>query len=292
MIDRQIRLHDGRQLAYAEYGDLNGKPVLLIQGTPSTRLMHPDESTTYELGVRLIMFDRPGFGLSDYQPNRLLMDYPNDLAELADALGITRFAVAGISGGGPYTAATAYALSDRVTAAAFISAAGPADAPHALDGITPVRRIGYWLARYAPALVQPMLWLTNNPQRDPQQFFARYTVHNPPADQAILARPEIRAMMIANYAEATRQGLRGFARELWIVARPWGFPLRDIGVPVHIWHGEADNSTPISMARYIASMIPDCRATYLPRAGHMFLFEPERWREMLGALVNEGGRIQ
>jgi len=278
-----LRLRDGRQLAYAEYGDPNGKPVFFIQGTPSSRLMHPDDEITRSLGVRLMVFDRPGFGLSDYQSNRTLQDFPNDLAELADALGIEKFAIIGISGGGPYTAATAYALPNRVTTAALVSAGGPADAPHAFDGMTPIRHIGYYIARYAPALLVPLLWLTNNPRRNPQKFFDQYTAHNPPSDQALFAQPKFRAMMMANYAEATRQGLRGFARELWIVARPWGFRLQDIRVPVLIWHGDADNSTPISMARHMASKIPNCHATYLPNEGHLFLFK--RWREILGALV-------
>ena len=280
-----LTLRDGRQLAFAEYGDPNGKPVFLIQGTPSSRLMHPDEQVTRSLGVRLVMFDRPGFGLSDFQPKRTLLDYPNDLIQLADSLGIKRFAIAGISGGGPYTAVTAYKLADRVTTAGFISAAGPADAPQALTGIAPVRRIGFYLARYLFALVQPLLWLTNNPQRNPERFFAQYTSHNPPADQAILARPEIRTLMMANYAESTRQGLRGFAWELRVVAQPWGFAPRDIKVPAYIWHGDADNSTPISMARYLASEIPNSQATYFPNAGHLFIFEPQRWHEMLQTLI-------
>jgi pimeloyl-ACP methyl ester carboxylesterase len=278
-----LRLKDGRQLAYAQYGNPNGKPVFFIQGTPSSRLLHPDDEITRSLGVRLVAFDRPGFGLSDYQPNRTLKDFPNDLAELADALGIERFAIVGISGGGPYTAATAYALPNRVTIAALVSAGGPADAPHAMDGIAPMRRIGYYIARYAPALLVPLLWLTNNPQRNPQKFFDQYTAHNPPDDQTLFAQPEFRAMMIANYTESTRRGLRGFARELWIVARPWDFRLEDIRVPVCVWHGDADNSTPISMASYVASKIPNCRTIYLPNEGHLFLFK--RWREILSALV-------
>jgi len=283
MSKNKIQLCDGRQLAFAEYGDPNGKPVFFIQGTPSSRLLHPDEAITRELGARLITFDRPGFGLSDYQPNRTLLDYPNDLRQLADALGIDRFALVGISGGGPYTAATAFALPNRVTRAALVSAGGPADAPHALDGMTPIRRLGYYIARYAPALLVPVLWLTNNPQRNPQKFFDQYTAHNPPSDQALFSQPEFRALMIANYAEATRFGLRGFARELWVIAHPWGFRLQEITAPVLIWHGDADNSTPIGMARYMASQIPHCRATYLPGEGHLFLFK--RWREILGALV-------
>ncbi len=94
-----IRLPDGRRLAFAEYGAPAGKPVFFFQGTPSSRLMHPDEGVTRDLGVWLIVADRPGFGLSDPQPGRTLLDWPADVIVLADALGIGRFGVGSLAAG-------------------------------------------------------------------------------------------------------------------------------------------------------------------------------------------------
>ena len=81
---KRIRLRDGRSLGYAEYGDPAGKPVVFFQGTPSSRLFHhPDESIAVSLGARIITMDRPGFGLSDFQLGRTLLDWPDDVVELA-----------------------------------------------------------------------------------------------------------------------------------------------------------------------------------------------------------------
>ena len=111
-----VLLPDGRTLGFAECGDPSGRPVLFFPGPPSGRLFHhPDESVAASLGVRVITVDRPGYGLSDHQPRRTLLNWPSDVTALADALGIGRFAVAGISGGAPYVAACALKIPGRLT---------------------------------------------------------------------------------------------------------------------------------------------------------------------------------
>jgi pimeloyl-ACP methyl ester carboxylesterase len=275
-----------RRIAFAEYGDPAGKPVFLCHGTPSSRLNRPDDETTRALGVRLIVIDRPGCGLSDFLPGRTLLDWPRDLAAVADALGLARFAVVGFSGGGPYVAASAYGLPDRVAAAASAAGAGPVDAPGALAGLSHYRRTAGALATRAPALFRAAMWLTNHPGRNPSRFLDRFTGDLAPADQAIIGRPEIRAKLVATYAESVRHGLRGVALDLAIAMRPWGFPLGKIRCPYFIWHGEDDRSTPIAMAQYLAESIPDCRATFLPGAGHMFFYD--RWPDILGQLLAAG----
>jgi len=280
----RLTLPDGRTLAYAEYGDPAGRPLFFMQGAPSSRLFHhPDASIARGLGVRLILADRPGFGLSTFQPGRRILDWPADVAALADALGIGRFAVAGISAGGPYAAACAYAIPQRLTRVGLIAAGGPPDAPGALTGAASIRRIGYHLGRRAPWLLRPLFWLTMNPGRDPERFSRRYAAGGAPADEEIMARPEIHAMFMCNYAEATRAGVRGFAWEVGLMARPWAFRLEEIVAPVTLWHGELDASTPPAMARYMAQAIPGCRATFLPNQGHLFIFD--HWGEMLAALT-------
>lgn len=282
-VPKQIRLPSGHRLAYAEYGDPAGKPVFFLQGTPSSRLMHPDEDISRELGARVIVVDRPGFGHSDFQRGRRLLDWPEQLCAVADALGIGRFAVAGVSGGGPYALACAYWIPQRLTAVAVVGGSAPMGAPGLTAGMTRERRIGYFVATRLPWLVQPLLWLTNNPRRDLHAFFKRYTADMCPADRAMLAQTEFRTMMMRNYAEATRAGLRGFAWEVVIVARPWGFRLEDIAMDVRLWHGEFDTSTPLPMGRYMAQALPHCRATFLPGEGHFVIFT--HWREILTELI-------
>ena len=281
--DHQIQLQDGRLLGYAVYGDPVGKPVFFFQGTPSSRLIHPDEDLTRSLGVRLVMMDRPGFGLSDFQPRRRLLDWPSDVAEVADLFGFDRFFVVGISGGGPYVAACAYRIPGRLAGAAIVSSMGPVDAPGATRGMPAIRRAGALVGRHTPCLLRPLIWFTSNPRRNPERFFARNTAHNPPADQVLLAQPGFRKMLMASYAEATRNGIQGYAWEVQILAQPWGFRLEDIETRIDLWHGEEDTSTPPAMARYMDKVIPNCRATYLPNEGHFLLFT--HWEEILTALL-------
>src|SRR5512138_1016983 len=124
--DHTITLHDGRALGYVDYGDPSGRALLYFHGHPGSRreaaflARQADEA-----GVRLVGVDRPGMGLSTYKPRRRLLDWPGDVTELADALRIDDFAVVGFSGGGPYAAACAFAIPERVTACGLVASVGP-----------------------------------------------------------------------------------------------------------------------------------------------------------------------
>jgi pimeloyl-ACP methyl ester carboxylesterase len=284
-IRQTIVLPGGRTLGFAEYGDPSGRPVLFFPGTPSGRLFHhPDESIALSLGARVITIDRPGYGLSDFQPGRTLLDWPSDVMALADALGIARFAAAGISGGAPYVAACAFRIPDRLTAAAIVSGLGPIDWQGAMEGMPRERRVGVRLGGRAPWLVRPLLWLRLNPHRNPERFYERMVAQSSLVDRAILARPEIRAMLIANWTEANRSGVRPYAWETVIFSRPWGFRLDDIAMEVGLWHGEEDASMPIAVGHYLARTIPNCHSTFLPGEGHFLLFD--HWGEILAAMVS------
>src|SRR5438309_1811387 len=113
-LNQTIKLRDGRTLAYAEYGDPAGTPVIFFHGTPGSRLMAAPAWKDESLGLRIIAPDRPGFGLSTYRPNRTILNWASDVAELADALKLDKFIVAGVSGGGPHSLACAHELPDRV----------------------------------------------------------------------------------------------------------------------------------------------------------------------------------
>ncbi len=284
---RQIRLDDGRLLGLAEYGDLAGKPIFFCHGTPSSRLVHPDASITAEMGVRLIALDRPGCGLSDFQRNRRFLDWPDDVAEVADRLGLDRFGMVGVSGGGPYVAACAFKIPERLTAAVMVGCVGPSDVPGVMEGMPAIRRVGALLGRVAPGLLRPLLWWFQNPHRNLERFVASYTAHNLEPDRALFAQPEFMNMLKASYVESTRSGVRGFAWEVRLVSRPWGFRLQDISMDVHLWHGERDTSTPPAMARYMAEVMPNAHLTMFPHEGHLLIFT--RWREIL-ELVNGAGQ--
>jgi len=248
--------------------------------------MRPDEALTAELGVRLISFDRPGFGRSDRRPDRSLTDTADDIVALIDHLGFEKVYLAAPSGGGPPALALAHRAPDRIRAVALIGAVAPTDASGALVGITFERRVGFWAARHAPGLLRWAISWRVRPGQDMGRFFASYTRHNPPVDQAILARPEIRDMLLASYAESLCQGIDAFAWELQLAARPWGFSLPDIRVPVAVWHGAKDNSIPLVMGKRNAAAIPGAQLHVLPDEGH-FLFL-SHWREILDDLLSLG----
>lgn len=281
---QRLTLVDGRRLGYAEYGAPAGTPVIFFPGTPSGRLFHhPDESIAVSLGARVITVDRPGFGLSDFQPERSLLDLPQDVVQLADALELDRFAVAGISGGAPYVAACAFNIPERLTAAGIVSGVGPTDGPDGTRGMSRERRLGVIVARHVAWLTRPLLWRVSNPQRSGERYFENIAAQSSVRDRAILARPEIRAMLIRNWSEANRHGVRGYAWETVIFSRPWGFRLEDIAMDVNLWHGEEDASMPIAVGQYMARTIPTCHATFIHDEGHFLLFD--HWREILGTMV-------
>jgi pimeloyl-ACP methyl ester carboxylesterase len=172
----RIQLRDGRLLGYAEYGDLSGRPVSCFPGTPGSRLLHPPEDPTIACGARLIVVERPGFGLSDDQPGRTLLHWPEDVVEFADQLELKRFAAVGISAGAPYAAACAHTIPQRISAVGIISGVGPMDAPGSLQEMPRIRRAVAIVARHAPCLLRPLLWWTANPQRDIQRFFPAHGV--------------------------------------------------------------------------------------------------------------------
>ena len=224
-----------------------------------------------ELGVRLIAPERPGYGLSDLQLQRRLVDWPEDVAELADFLNLERFAVVGVSGGGPYAVACAWKLADRIVAAGVISSLAPADR---------VRRelsYGYQLT----ALAVRRTWLINLAlgfldlcaRRRPEILIKGMGLAAPLEDKKILSQPEIQRTQIDSVVEAFRGGPRGTALELKLFSHPWGFEVEEIKIPVYLWHGEADLIVPVRMGRYLADHIPTCQARFIPRAGHLWIFE-------------------
>jgi pimeloyl-ACP methyl ester carboxylesterase len=283
----QLRLADGRTLGFTEYGDPAGTPVFLFHGTPGSRLTFlDDDPVACELGVRLVTPDRPGFGLSDFQPGRTLLDWGKDVAALADHLGLDRFAVAGASGGGPHTAACAHALPERVTAAALVASAAPLEAPDAMHGMTWSNRIGFTLPRYAPWLLRGLVSLqARSIRRSPDAFLRSMLQQLCESDREVLSTEAQQQTVVMHLQEAVRRGSRGTAYEVALMSRPWGFDPGEIRVPVHLWHGEEDTLAPVSMGRYLAATIPGCRAHFLPGIGHMVAEHESHWREILGTLT-------
>lgn len=285
------KLPDGRELAYAEYGDPQGNPVFFFHGTPGSRLFHPPDEVTKRLGVRLICMDRPGYGGSTFQPDRRLLDWPKDVASLADALNLDSFLVAGHSGGGPYTLACAYALPDRVKAAGVLSGAGPVEAPGAAQGLTLLNWLGFSFMRYLPwTLAYPTVrWFFRRQAADPAKAIDLDQENRSPADTRVFELPEVREICRQSDVEAYRPGMLGIAWDIRLITSPWGFVLEKIEVPVHVWHGTDDHTTSLVMARYIAGRIPNSKITIYDGEAHMLLIP--HWEEILKTLMEMANRF-
>ncbi len=282
---RTIKLRDGRLLGYAEYGDPAGKAVFHFHGGAGSRLERPaDESILTDLGIRYISTDRPGHGLSDPQPDRKLLDWPDDISQLADHLDIARFYVLGWSAGGPHALACAYKLTDRVLAGAIVSGLAPPDRPNPYEGLPFPNRILMFVFRRMPKLVYLFRRMGYAAIKGaPEDVGKKLASSLPPADRKLFEVPENQRMFVADIREGYRQGWEGPAQDDIIINKPWGFRLEDITVRIDIWQGEVDKNVPLNQGQYQHEKIPNSRLTVMPGQAHLYLLA--HWREVLAALV-------
>lgn len=271
---RQVILGDGRTLGFSEYGDPKGKPLFYCHGFPASRLEAELTATAAAwIGVRVVAADRPGFGLSDFKPGRSLIDWPDDLRELADLLGIDRFSVLGVSGGGPYALACALRLPARLKGVGVVCGLGPLAGTGLLREMGWPARTSFGLARRMPRLLRLLYEGLLGPplRRHPEAAMNLLTVAAPAADRAVLARPEVHRIITASIGEAFRPGMRGATWEMGLYSRPWGFAPEEIAIPVRLWHGTADGTVPSSHGRHLATALPNCLPVFTEGEGHFTL---------------------
>ncbi len=282
-----LKLPDGRQLGYAEYGNPDGKPVILFHGNPNSRLLYgliPD--CPFRPGLHLIAPDRPGYGLSDfYAPGHSIVDYPDDIIALADALGIDKFAVFGASGGGPSALACAWKIPERLTAVGLWGSVGPFT-PQSSEGINPGLRFLFRMSSRAPWIPRMQMcfvsFLINN-------FLGLYiklvSTEMNETDKALYGRLGLRERLTSDRIQGMRQGGRASAYDINLAGR-WPIPLEEITMKVYLWQAEEDRGVG-GMGRYMAGKMPNCEAIYIPNAGHFWIFE--HMGEMLDTLVPPAG---
>ena len=258
-----VRMPDGRALAVEEFGDPAGPVVLYFHGWPACRL---EAGLIPGLGARLLAFDRPGYGRSSPQPGRTLLDWPHDVAFVADRLGLDTFHIVGLSGGGPYAAACAHAMPDRVRSMALVSPVPPS---HAVSlrapGVGHLFRLGRYprLARRLFGFARPLL---RRRLITPSTIVGRGL---PASDRAILT-PAVMAGLGRVWREGFGHGIMGALSDAQIYAGAWGFPLAGIRVPTALWYGGQDSLIPAhALAPYDA--IPGLQRHILPDEGHYSL---------------------
>jgi pimeloyl-ACP methyl ester carboxylesterase len=225
-------------------------------------------------GVRLIVFDRPGIGRSDPKPGFQLLDWPDDVVEVANELGIERFAVSGLSGGGPSALACAYKIPKRLTACGLISAVPPIE--YTMRSGSRAMRFAYRLLdRLPPRLFRALVSRTMTQSArlnvtDTEERLLRNAKRLGKGDQRILRIPPVRRAYAETAVESYRQGIHANVEEALLFGKRWPFRVNEIAHErVFLWHGEQDQIMPIAPARQLAQALPHCQAAFYPDTGHL-----------------------
>jgi pimeloyl-ACP methyl ester carboxylesterase len=265
-----LTLRDGRTLAYLEVGPGSGLPVFHFHGHGSSRLEALALAEAAEkAGTRVIAFDRPGIGYSDPRIGDRLLDWPSDVAEAADRLGISRFAVQGMSAGGPYALACAHALKDRVIACSLVSTVPPPGI--ALLAGPAMRRFAWWVARTFPNYLRRRLEDFRPDEMTEAMVRARMVRMGQwlgGEDLRLMQDPEKLELLARTMIETGRQSGHGNRSEIEWLARPWGFDIRTIKVSVILFHGEQDRIMHVGPVRLMESVLRKCTATFYSGEGH------------------------
>ena len=268
MIDTTMTLPDGRSLAYTDCGAPDGPLVVYFHGAPTSRLdLIGLEESFSALGVRVVSPDRPGYGRSSPQPGRGFNDWPGDVAALADHLGVERFAVMGLSSGGPYVVACAALLPDRIAGAGVVAGVTDMGWPGAWEGYE-VREATLMRLGDEAAAVR---WCEEHFGPDGSKFLET-TGELAPADMALLEDEAISTGFITTIGEAFHQGVGAFAQDITVQGRPWPFDPSVITAPTRVLHGEADTLVPIAHGHHTAEVIPGASLVIFPDHGHLSIF--------------------
>ena len=272
-LEGNIAVGDNRQIGFAEFGDPQGRAIFWLHGTPGARRQIPMEARVYaeQRQIRLIGIDRPGIGSSTPYQYDTAFAFAEDLRIIADTLGVDKFEVIGLSGGGPYTLACAAAMPDRVVAAGVLGGVAPVRGADAIGGgvstlVTlaapvievagaPIRLAASGLIRLIRPVAEPALYA--------------YARISPEADRRLLVRPEFKAMFLDDLLNGSRKQLAAPFADVVVFARDWGFRLDEVKVPVRWWHGDRDHIVPFEHGQHVVSRLPDAELSHLPGESHL-----------------------
>jgi len=269
-LDQTIQLRDGRTLGYAEYGKQDGTPIFYFTGGNSSRFEGKwFEEAASRKNIRLIVPDRPGFGLSTLQPTRQLLHWPDDVSQLADALSIDSFSIFGLSGGGPHVLAVAHQIPERIRKAAIVSGTGTPDMPDKFQGMWPPVRLIFITAKHLPAVNRFLLKQMSGFYSNEQQMLTQMKRALPKPDVELIDRhPRVISIFAEATREAHRNGVAGDAREWQLYVNDWGFKLGDIKKEIKLWYGKYDQQVPIGMGRYLSKELPNASLSEVEDGGH------------------------
>lgn len=274
--NKTLKLVDGRVLGYAEYGDPNGKPVFFFHGWPGSRFSGKEtDAAAKKNGVRIISTDRPGIGLSTFKSGRKLLDWPDDVKELADYLKIKKFSVMGVSGGGPYVAVCAYKIPERIIKAGIVVGLAPVDVKGNLDGMSINGRLA-WANYHKSSFFRSLATLAVAIEFRYLPILGLFMAF-PTKEDSLLFQEAIKNKSGEgdSVKEAFRQGIKGPEMELKIYTDEWGFDLQDIKTKTYLWYGAKDKCVSLNMGKYYKAQIPASELFIDPDGVHLSRYKFE-----------------
>lgn len=261
----------GGKLGVAQYGRPDGRPTFYFHGLPGSRLEASlADRIANDLGIRIVSIDRPGMGLSTFRPERKISDIAFDAERLADALGIGKFSVLGVSGGAPYALACGIRLPGRVTRIGLVCPAGPFAEKRYRSAMDWKLKLVPYLAVRTPDCFRKVLRMVSRiMMSDPERFLLRLAGRaGSPDREVILANT---SLFSANLREAFRGGEAGAVRDAELLFRQWGFQPSEATQPVFLWHGGRDRIIPQDVGIRLSEEIPNCHSIFPPEEGHFSL---------------------
>jgi pimeloyl-ACP methyl ester carboxylesterase len=274
LLERSVQRPGGRVLTWVEHGDPAGKPILYFHGTPGCAAEAVVVAKAADQhGARIVAINRPGLAGSSFQADRTVLDWPEEAAAVADAIGVEHLPVLGYSGGGPYALACGAMRPDRFPLLGVVAGAGPYEGRTSLARMSVSDRGMTLLALHAPPLGRVALRAVGlGASIAPGLGVRSWMSELPPADQRVLQNAEIPARDALFFVvDAMRHGAHGALQDYRLLSRPWGFDAGAIGVAVRWWHGCDDETVPFAEVEALTASIPDVTVNHVSDAGHLLL---------------------
>ncbi len=270
----RVGVRGGRHLGVAEFGPpTSEQSIVWFHGTPGARRQIPEAARRIadERGVRIIGIDRPGVGLSTAHRYHRLIDFTIDLELALEKLGVDRFATVGLSGGAPYALASAHAFPERVPAVGILGGVVPSGGEEGAGGglVSLATRFKPLLPMLSEPLGAMLTTLVRVAKPVGSQALDLYARFAPEGDRQVLSVPENKEMFLDDLTNSGRHGMRAVAYDAILFTRYWGFNVRDLGVPVTWWQGDADNIVPLAHAEHIVQLIPGAELRVRAGDGHL-----------------------
>ena len=260
-----VRVRDGRAVGFAEWGDPNGRPVVVFHGGPGTRRLAVGcEDRADELEVRLVCLERPGFGLSDFAPDRTLIGWADDVADATRALDMGSVVVLGVSAGSPYALACGALLPSLIRQVGVIGGM----APPQFRAQNPFAEL---LVRDRPEAESAVRRYFEAMRADVEGSVVAMADRAGP-DRAVYSRPDVQERFRQTRREAFRSGVDGAVLDLVLLNEPWGFDLADIRVTTRWWHGSMDPVSPLQTVRHATAAVHDLEFHVYENEGHAIGF--------------------